>query len=122
LDEWNQLRKLIAARYREELVGVAELSLPFVPEAVDPSWHLFVIRYQRRDSLQKHLTQAGIGTLIHYPVPPHLSQAYADMGGKTGDFPITERLADTVLSIPMGPHLTADQMDSIINAILSFSG
>ena len=102
--------------------GVKELSLPFVPEAVDPSWHVFVIRHQRRDLLQKHLTQAGIGTLIHYPVPPHLSQAYADMGGKAGDFPITERLADTVLSIPMGPHLTANQMDSIINAILSFSG
>ena len=122
LDEWNQLRKLIAARYREALEDVAELSLPFVPEAVDPSWHLFVIRHQRRDILQKHLTQAGIGTLIHYPVPPHLSQAYADMGGKTGDFPITERLADTALSLPMGPHLSADQADIVINAIRSFSG
>jgi dTDP-4-amino-4,6-dideoxygalactose transaminase len=88
---------------------------------VDPSWHLFVIRHPRRDSLQKHLTQAGIGTLIHYPVPPHLSKAYSELNAGVGDFPITESLAETVLSLPMGPHLTAEQTELVIRSIGSFN-
>lgn len=120
LEPWNQRRRSIAAVYEQALTHLNGFDLPFVPEGIDPSWHLFVIRHPRRDALQSHLTQAGIGTLIHYPVPPHLSDAYAEMGRKAGDFPITERLAQTVLSIPMGPHLQAEQMESVIDAIESF--
>lgn len=120
LDKWNQRRKLIASRYQEGLADAPMVTLPFVPEAIDPSWHLFVIRHQHRDILQKYLTEAGIGTLIHYPVPPHLSKAYAELGNRVGDYPITENIADTVLSLPMGPHLTIEQTEKVIRSIRSF--
>lgn len=120
LDEWNQRRKSIAAVYRKKLAHVPGLVSPFVPEDIDPSWHIFLIRHPRRDALQKHLSDAGVGTLIHYPVPPHLSGAYADMTCKPGDFPITEEIAQTALSIPMGPHLQAEQMQHVIDSIESF--
>jgi dTDP-4-amino-4,6-dideoxygalactose transaminase len=117
LDEWNECRRMAAARYQTELAGVPDLTLPFVPEWAEPVWHLFVIRHPRRDALQKGLTDAGIGTLIHYPVPPHLSGAYSDAGWKRGDFPIAEELADTVLSLPIGPHLSKPQVDLVVGAI-----
>jgi dTDP-4-amino-4,6-dideoxygalactose transaminase len=120
LEKWNRQRKLVAARYCDELANIPELTLPYVPEAIDPSWHLFVIRHPRRDALQKYLAEAGIGTLIHYPVPPHLSKAYAELGRKTGDFPITEQIANTALSVPMGPHLTTEQAEMVIRSIRSF--
>jgi dTDP-4-amino-4,6-dideoxygalactose transaminase len=122
LDEWNRRRKSIAAGYLKALADVEGLQLPFVPEGMEPSWHLFVVRHPDRAGLQGHLTQAGIGTLIHYPVPPHLSNAYAEMGSKVGDFPITEDLAQTVLSLPMGPHLQPDQMQTVIDSIDSYKG
>ena len=122
LDEWNQRRKSIAAVYRKKLEHVPGLVIPFVPEDIDPSWHIFLIRHPRRDALQKHLNHAGVGTLIHYPVPPHISNAYADMACKPGDFPITEEIAQTALSIPMGPHLQAEQMQHVIDSIESFRG
>lgn len=120
LADWNARRKRIIAEYLEGLEDVEEITLPFVPPGIDPSWHLFVICHQRRDQLQQHLTGAGIGTLIHYPVPPHLSEAYAERGSEPGDFPITERLARNVLSLPMGPHLQPDQLREVIAAIRSF--
>jgi dTDP-4-amino-4,6-dideoxygalactose transaminase len=120
LSEWNERRKEVAAEYLGALASVEELTIPSVLEGVDPSWHLFVIRHRRRDELQEHLTRSGIGTLIHYPVPPHLSQAYAELGCKEGDYPITEEMAETVLSLPMGPHLLPDQLQTVIQAIRSF--
>jgi dTDP-4-amino-4,6-dideoxygalactose transaminase len=120
LDVWNRRRKTIAAYYCGALANLGELTTPFVPEGVDPSWHLFVIRHPQRDVLQKHLTEAGIGTLIHYPVPPHLSQAYKDFGAGPGDFPITEQLAETALSLPMDPFLDMEQIESIVHSIVSF--
>jgi dTDP-4-amino-4,6-dideoxygalactose transaminase len=104
LDEWNDRRATIAARYAAELSGT-NLMLPAVPEWADPVWHLFVIRHPQRDALQRKLTEAGIGTLIHYPVPPHLSGAYAGLGFAKGSFPVAEEIASTALSLPMGPHL-----------------
>ena len=120
LDRWNQHRKLIAAQYRDGLANAFEVTLPFVPEAFEPSWHVFVIRHPRRDILQNHLTAAGIGTLIHYPLPPHLSKAYSELGFRSGSYPITEKIANTVLSLPMGPHLTAEQTERVIHSIISF--
>ena len=93
------------------------MKLPIVPEGVEPVWHIFAIRHPRRDELQASLAKVGIGTLIHYPIPPHLSGAYAKSGWKPGDFPIAEEIAKTELSLPMGPHLAADSQHVAIQAI-----
>jgi dTDP-4-amino-4,6-dideoxygalactose transaminase len=116
LDDWNNRRKAIAAQYLQGLADTG-LILPQVPDWADPAWHLFVIRHPQRDALQQRLTVAGIGTLIHYPIPPHLQQAYADLGHKQGDFPIAEATADEVLSLPMGPYLGLDNANSVTTAI-----
>jgi dTDP-4-amino-4,6-dideoxygalactose transaminase len=121
LDEWNRRRKIIAERYLEGLSNLPDLTLPFVPEWAEPNWHLFVVRHPRRDALQRHLRQAGIDTLIHYPIPPHLSEAYAELGGKVGYFPITERIADTVLSLPIFPYLAPESVDRVIDAVSTFA-
>jgi dTDP-4-amino-4,6-dideoxygalactose transaminase len=114
LDEWNERRSVMARRYLSELSEAAELTLPAVPEWAEPAWHLFVVRHPQRDLLQAELTAAGIGTLIHYPVPPHLSGAYADAQWARGAFPLAEALAASVLSLPIGPHLQAPQAGKVI--------
>jgi len=117
LDEWNSRRRNVAARYLEALDGVPDLALPFVPGWAEPVWHLFVARHPRRDALRQQLEDSGIGTLIHYPVPPHLSGAYAGEGWESGDFPTTEAMAGEILSLPMGPHLRESQVAEIAGAI-----
>jgi len=119
LDEWNNRRQQIANLYFHSLKDVPGLVLPFVPEWSSPIWHQFVIRYNQRGVLQAALDRAGIGTLIHYPVPPHLSTAYSEADWKQGDFPLTEDLAKTVLSIPMGPHMKADDVKEVADVIKS---
>jgi dTDP-4-amino-4,6-dideoxygalactose transaminase len=114
LDAWNQRRAAVAARYQAALP--AELTLPWVPEWAEPVWHLYVVRHPRRDRLQQALTDRGVGTLIHYPVPPHLSGAYAGPQWPRNTFPVAEQLADTVLSLPMGPHLRQEQVDHVLFA------
>ena len=114
LDEWNERRQAVAARYRAGFDGSSGLTLPLVPVWAEPVWHLFVVRHPNRDGLQQGLTEAGIGTLIHYPVPPHLSGAYADGKWASGAFPVAETLANTVLSLPMGPHLREDQASLVV--------
>jgi dTDP-4-amino-4,6-dideoxygalactose transaminase len=121
LDSWNQKRREIARLYLEGLASTSEMQLPSVPNGIEPSWHLFVVRHRRRDLLQRHLNDLGIGTLIHYPVPPHLSGAYVEMGWKRGDFPITEAIADTALSLPMGPHLSPADAQRVIDSLLTFN-
>lgn len=117
LDEWNARRRAVAERYLAELKGVGSLILPAVHKQAEPCWHLFVVRHPRRDLLQQHLTQGGIGTLIHYPIPPHLSDAYAEEGFKERHLLITEELAQTALSLPMGPHLEASQVRNVTSAL-----
>jgi dTDP-4-amino-4,6-dideoxygalactose transaminase len=117
LDEWNQRRRNVARQYLEALSDVVDLQLPRVPADAEPAWHLFVIHHPERDKLQHRLHEAGISTLIHYPVPPHLSEAYAEAGFKRGDLPITEHLAQTTLSLPIGPHLDATSVTSVIDAV-----
>jgi dTDP-4-amino-4,6-dideoxygalactose transaminase len=114
LDEWNERRRAIAARYQQELAAAGSLTLPLVPSWADPVWHLYVVRHPQRDQLQQKLSAAGIGTLIHYPVPPHLSGAYSDANFAAGAFPLAEQLAQSVLSLPMGPHLSAEQASRVI--------
>lgn len=120
LDEWNQHRAHIANHYLEKLRSIPGLSLPQVPLGVIPVWHVFIVAHPERDRLQKFLKEKGIGTLIHYPVPPHLSDAYQELSYRAGDFPITEKMANTVLSIPMGPHLSMDDADYVIEKIKEF--
>ena len=120
LDEWNERRRALAESYLKELRSLDGLTLPMVPLWAAPVWHLFVIRNSKRDELKCALTEAGIGTLIHYPIPPHLSGAYAEMNLSPGSFPIAEQLAQTVLSLPMGPHMTAKQARYVIDTVNSF--
>jgi len=119
LDAWNARRTVVANRY---LGGLADtgLVLPQVPEWAMPAWHLFVVRSSRRDALQQRLTDAGIGSLIHYPIPPHRQHAYASAGFAHDAFPIAARMADEVLSVPMGPHLPTDHVSAVIAALRSW--
>ena len=120
LNEWNARRQTVAHYYLNRLQRLPELVLPFVPAEIDPVWHLFVVRHPRRDELRRHLAEAGIGSLIHYPVPPHLSEAYSDLGHRRGSYPIAEEQSRTVLSLPIGPHLNRQAQDHVIAAIRSF--
>ncbi|PYT04008.1 MAG: erythromycin biosynthesis sensory transduction protein eryC1 [Acidobacteria bacterium] len=118
LDEWNSRRSRIAARYLEELKGT-ELILPVVCEGADPVWHLFVVRSKRRDELQTSLKTAGVSTLVHYPLPPHLQKAYRDLALPAGSLPITEAIHREVLSLPIGPHLSEAHQTRVVCAIKS---
>ncbi|MCB0164568.1 MAG: DegT/DnrJ/EryC1/StrS family aminotransferase [Anaerolineae bacterium] len=120
LDAWNERRNVVANRYLEALSDVPGLTLPDVPEWAAPCWHLFVIRHTRRDDLQKKLAQTDIGTMIHYPVPPHLQEAYQELGLYEGTFPITETIHRQVLSLPVGPHLPYEAVETIINIIQDY--
>lgn len=122
LDEWNKRRSRIAALYLDAMAEASGLTLPFIPTYAGPVWHLFVVRHPRRNGLQKHLEASGVGTLIHYPVPPHLSKAYEEMAFAPGGYPIAESLADTVLSLPMGPHLKAGEVDHVVETVLNTCG
>jgi dTDP-4-amino-4,6-dideoxygalactose transaminase len=117
LDEWNSRRSAIAMRYLLELREIHGLVLPTVPEWAHPVWHLFVVRHANRDTLQRKLAGAGIGTLIHYPVPPHLSSAYKSENLASKVFCIAEDLASTALSLPMGPHLSETQLDYVVKVM-----
>jgi dTDP-4-amino-4,6-dideoxygalactose transaminase len=117
LDEWNDRRRVVAARYGHRLAGVPGLGLPRIPQWAEPVWHLYVVRTERRVELIEALGKAGIGSLVHYPIPPHLQQAYADLGLPKGTFPLAEALADTVLSLPMGPHVSLESVDEIAAAV-----
>ncbi len=116
LDAWNERRRAIAAFYTSELVN-SGLTLPFVPNYAEPVWHQYIVECDDRDGLAARLALAGIATLVHYPIPPHLQQAYCDLELARGGLPIAERIADSVLSLPMGPHLTLDQAAQIVAAI-----
>lgn len=119
LEEWNARRSAIAGAYGAALADTG-LVLPSAAPGADPVWHVYVVRSERRDALQRHLTDLGIGTIVHYPVPPHLQPAYSDLGLPAGSFPITERLHLEVLSLPMGPHLAPDQVGAVVDAVRGF--
>lgn len=117
LDDWNASREAIARRYLESMQN-DHLVLPLPTDRWHQSaWHLFVVRCRNRHAIMDHLEQAGIGHLIHYPVPPHLQGAYADCGYAHGSLPIAEYLAQEVLSLPISPCLTEEQVGAVINAV-----
>jgi dTDP-4-amino-4,6-dideoxygalactose transaminase len=113
LDRWTAIRRARAVQYLDGLAGTG-LGLPRVMEGADPVWHLFVVTTARRDALAADLAAAGIATLIHYPCPPHMQAAYADMALPSGTFPIARALSQQVLSLPMGPYLSEDQCARVI--------
>lgn len=116
LDDWNARRKKIASYYIKN-IEPANLILPHVPDTADPSWHLFVIRSANRNALQEELSANGVATLIHYPMPPHLQVAYRDLSYSSGSFPISEAIARTALSIPIGPHLSIGERDHVLSKL-----
>lgn len=116
LDEWHARRTDIAYRYSKELTNTG-LILPFVPEWAQPAWHLYVIQTPQREKLQKKLSVAGIGSLIHYPIPPHLQTAYTDLNFVKSAFPISEKIHNNVLSLPIGPHLNNSAVDTVISTL-----
>jgi dTDP-4-amino-4,6-dideoxygalactose transaminase len=122
LDDWNSRRGRIADSYLQQLEGVADLVLPFVPEGIVPAWHLFVVRHTDRERLQEHLAAAGVGTLIHYPRPPHLQKAYENSGYRSKRFPLSEEMSEQVLSLPIGSHLSDAEAEYVIAQLALFGG
>jgi dTDP-4-amino-4,6-dideoxygalactose transaminase len=120
LEAWNERRRSLATRYLEALRDVPNLVLPHVASYGEHVFHLFVVDHPERERLQRQLGEQGIQTLIHYPIPPHRSGAYADLALAEGTFPITERAARTHLSLPMGPHVTVEEADRVIAAMRAF--
>lgn len=120
LESWNLRRAQIAEYYRETLAGLDGLVLPVIAAGCPHAWHIFAIRHPQRDALQAWLVERGIGTLIHYPIPPHLSEAYSDLGYRKGDFPIAEEIHQSELSLPMGPHLSMEDAAYVASAIWEF--
>lgn len=116
LDRWNARRQAIATLYRDGLADTG-LVLPHVPNWAKPAWHLFVVGTPDRDDLMARLSKRGVQTLVHYPIPPHRQEAYADLGLTMGSLPIAERLANEVLSLPIGPQLSIEQAERVVTAI-----
>ncbi len=115
LQEWTNQRKEVAQWYNETLHDRSDLVLPYVQENSDHVYHLYVARTSNRDKLQHELTEKGVQTMIHYPVPPHLQKAYKHLGYKEGDFPIAEEIARTCLSLPVWPGMIKTDLEKIWN-------
>lgn len=120
LDEWIQQRRAAAAIYDTGLANTGDLVLPYSVSPTSHVFHLYVIRTKKRDELQNRLSAAGIGTMIHYPVPPHLQQAYRHLGFAKGSFPLAEDLAATCLSLPLYPGMTEAEQHFVIQKIKEF--
>jgi dTDP-4-amino-4,6-dideoxygalactose transaminase len=120
LDEWNERRSVIATQYLDCLSNV-DILLPRVTKNVKSAWHLFVIRTRHRHALRSYLKSKNIDSLIHYPIPPHLQSAYADMDWPQGRFPISEKIHNEALSLPIGPHMDMISLQKIINSMNGFS-
>ena len=119
LDEWNERRRLLAQRYLQYLDSEC-CTLPLVPAWAEPVWHIFAVRSTQRDAVMEYLAEHGIGTMIHYPVPPHLQPAYAELGAGVGTYPITERIHREVFSLPMWPQMTFSEQDYVIEVLNGF--
>lgn len=121
LRAWNEERRKCASRFQELLApATPEIMLPYEPPWAKAVYHLYVVRTQSRDRLQKHLAEAGIGTGIHYPIPLHLQTAYHRLGYLKGEFPNAERAAAEIISLPMYPGLLAAQQERIARLVMQF--
>jgi len=117
LDLQNEQRRKIASIYLERLAFFEEITLPVIPDWAETVWHQFIIRHQKRDDLINKLSKAGIGTMVHYPIPPHLQLAYKEMGKKKGDYPISEKIHKEVLSLPITPGISLLEVEAVIDAL-----
>lgn len=123
LAEWTEKRREIAVRYDQLLAAASgKLGLPGKPSWSQPVYHLYVVRSEAREALREHLTEAGIGTGIHYPIALHLQKAYSEIGYGLGDFPVAEKVCSQVLSLPLYPELTGEQQQRVTQEILEFTG
>jgi dTDP-4-amino-4,6-dideoxygalactose transaminase/acetyltransferase-like isoleucine patch superfamily enzyme len=118
LPAWNELRRARAQSYGHLLAPLGEVVLPYVPAYSRPVYHLYAVRVQDRDQVRERLSQAGVGTGIHYPVPLHLQDAYRDLGYRLGDFPIAEKVAAEILSLPMYPQLTEHEQEYVAERLV----
>lgn len=116
LDEWNRMRQKIAAVYAVEL-GKIGVAVPRLAPDRDHMYQTYAIRVKNREQVMEGLKARGVPSLIHYPIPVHLQEAYRDAGYKAGDFPVAEKIADEILSLPLFPHMTADQVKEVVTAL-----
>lgn len=117
--ELRQERAQIASIYLNGITN-PKLELPAIREGAEHVWHLFVVRTAKREELQRQLAEKGIITQVHYPIPPHLAEAYKYLGHKVGDYPITENYANTVLSLPLYEGMTDEEIDYVIDVVNGF--
>jgi dTDP-4-amino-4,6-dideoxygalactose transaminase len=122
LEEWNEARRAVRAFYDDALENVGDLELPPQPRGSSPVWHLYVVRTDRRQALESFLAERNVATGRHYPEPLHLAPAFEHLGYKPGAFPITEALADTLISLPIFPGITDEQMTIVVEGIRDFFG
>jgi dTDP-4-amino-4,6-dideoxygalactose transaminase len=120
LGKWTRKRIEAAGHYDRLLSNVDDVVKPYCPDWARAVYHLYVVRVPDREGLQKHLAEAKIATGIHYPVPLHLQKAYAGMGHRLGDFPVTEKVTREIVSLPMFPQLSAEQCERVVNEIANF--
>ena len=120
LDEWNQRRSNIAQNYNNK-IDPSFYKKPFILPNAKSAWHLYELRTNKRDELIKHMLENGINTMIHYPIPPHMQKAYSDLEFHKNQFPIANKLASELLSIPIGPHLRENDQKKIISALNNFA-
>ncbi len=116
----NLKRAELAKRYFNSLAACPDLSLPITHDGCEPVWHLYIVRHPDRDGLRKALAADGVNTLIHYPIPIHLQPAYRDLGYQVGDFPVAEKLANTMLSLPFHPWLNEREVSHILESVQRF--
>jgi dTDP-4-amino-4,6-dideoxygalactose transaminase len=120
LDEWNARRAATAGYYSAALDGVGDVRLPPVPNGSEPVWHVYPIRTSSAERLERFLAKQGIGSGRHYPEPPHLSSAYASLGYRQGSFPVTEALADELVSLPIFPGITEAELERVVRTVRVF--
>ena len=122
LDGWNKQRQAAAATYNKLLQGTAGIELPSVSNAAEHVWHLYVIKVKKgRDALAQYLRERGIHSLVHYPCPPHLQEAYKGLGKSAGTFPVAEAMANEVLSLPFWPQMSAATIVRVADAVKAWS-
>jgi dTDP-4-amino-4,6-dideoxygalactose transaminase len=120
IEEWTELRRQNAIKYHERLKDVEGIIFPSALDDVKHVFHLYVIRAKDRDALQEHLKENGVASGLHYPFPLHMTKAYSELGYKEGDFPVAEKLAEEILSLPMYSELSEDQIDYVCEKIKTF--
>jgi dTDP-4-amino-4,6-dideoxygalactose transaminase len=120
INKWTNERQEIAKIYNRELNGVGDLVLPYVNSDATHVYHIYNVRSMFRDRLISYLSEKGIGTLVHYPIPPHLQLCYKSLNYKVGSFPIAEEIANTSFSLPIWPGMNGTQIEYVIKSIKSF--